>query len=93
MSGFLQTLRRRKTLDSYDNEDSQNGFKKTLNVYDLIFLGVGSTLGVGIYILSGEVSKDITGPGIIISFFIAAVISAFAGNILYELKHVSHQVR
>ncbi|XP_065215220.1 cationic amino acid transporter 2-like isoform X1 [Planococcus citri] len=82
MSGFLKILRRPKTVtnrssDFGDSED--NGLKKTLNIYDLVFLGVGSTLGVGIYILSGQVSKDITGPGIIISFFIAAVISTLAG--------------
>lgn len=80
MGKFLQVLRRRKTLASCESNDSENGFEKTLNLYDLVFLGVGSTLGVGIYILSGEVSKDVTGPGIIISFFIAGVISAFAGK-------------
>ena len=89
MSGFLKILRRRKTVtgppSEYDDCEN-NGLKKTLNIYDLVFLGVGSTLGVGIYILSGEVSRDVTGPGIIISFFIAAVISTFAGMYLFNFS-------
>ncbi|GAB6019029.1 hypothetical protein CHUAL_000658 [Chamberlinius hualienensis] len=77
MALFFERLSRRKYFSTETLADSN--LKRCLTVIDLTALGVGSTLGLGIYVLAGQVAKDDAGPAVVVSFFIAAVASAIAG--------------
>jgi len=61
--------------------NNHNGVKltKTLGPFDLIMLGVGAIIGTGIFILPGTVAASHSGPAIVYSFILAAIVCAFAG--------------
>lgn len=85
---IFQVMGRRKRLEE-DVEGSQ--LARVLTVLDLTALGVGSTLGLGVYVLAGAVARDTAGPAVTLSFLVAAIASAFAGKVLRALRRTQTQ--
>jgi basic amino acid/polyamine antiporter, APA family len=60
-------------------EDDGKGLKRTLGAGNLIALGIGAIIGAGLFVRTAAAAGQAAGPGVTISFIIAAVGCAFAG--------------
>ena len=71
----------RKSIDILlsEAEESEKGLRKTLTSWSLVALGIGAIIGAGLFSITGVAAASYAGPGIMISFIIAAVGCAFAG--------------
>ncbi|KXS15932.1 amino acid transporter [Gonapodya prolifera JEL478] len=86
MAAILGKLFRRKRVDVIIAEGETLGYRKSLTWIDLTMLGLGGIIGAGIFALTGSAARNYAGPGIIISFVIAGIVSAFAAFTYSELS-------
>src|SRR3954466_15362625 len=60
------------------------GLRRSVGVIDLAALGIGATIGTGIFVIIGE-AISFSGPGIILAFALAGVTCAFSALSYAEL--------
>jgi APA family basic amino acid/polyamine antiporter len=59
--------------------DSEKGLKRTLGAGNLIALGIGAIIGAGLFVRTAAAAGQAAGPGVTLSFVVAAIGCAFAG--------------
>ncbi|MDX2046931.1 MAG: amino acid permease [Chitinophagaceae bacterium] len=75
------SLFRKKSLASIlaQAEDGGQGLKRTLGAANLVALGIGAIIGAGLFVRTAAAAGQAAGPGVTLSFIVAAVGCAFAG--------------
>jgi APA family basic amino acid/polyamine antiporter len=80
----MSIFSRLKPIDSVHDNPGGERLKPTLSWPHLVALGVGGIVGTGIYTLIGQ-AAGLAGPGMVISFLIAGVVSACAALAYAEM--------
>ncbi len=76
---------RKKTLETILHGSDKKTLKPTMRTFDLVLLGVGSVIGSGILVLTGEASSK-AGPSVIFSFLIAGLACGLTALCYAELS-------
>jgi APA family basic amino acid/polyamine antiporter len=63
----------------------EHGLKRSLGALDLVMLGVGAIIGVGIFVLTGQAAAEYAGPAIVLSFLLAGLACAFSSVCYSEM--------
>ena len=71
----MRSIFAKKTVEQIlaESEGGEHKLKRTLNVWSLIAIGIGCIIGTGIFVLTGKVAIENSGPGIMLSFIICGV--------------------
>ncbi|HEY0689303.1 MAG TPA: amino acid permease [Kribbella sp.] len=74
------SLLRTKTIEQSiaDTDEPEYQLKKRLTALDLTVFGIGVIIGAGIFTLTGRAAKEFAGPGIALSFVLAAICCGLA---------------
>ncbi|XP_023446914.2 cationic amino acid transporter 4-like [Dasypus novemcinctus] len=75
LAHFYRKLNWLKTPEKSTPETSPS---RGLSTLDLTLLGVGGMVGVGLYVLTGTVARQIVGPAVLVSYMVAAVAALLA---------------
>lgn len=61
------------------------GMKRTLGAFELVMMGVGVTIGSGLFVITGVAAAEHAGPGLVFSFLLAGIVCGCAGLCYAEL--------
>lgn len=90
MNEILKNLLKKKSADELLATSKKSELKKTLSVFDLIVIGIGAVVGVGIFTIVGTAIQGGpesvgAGPAIVISMVLSAIACVFSALCYSEI--------
>ena len=84
--GVLQRLTARKPLGVILSEEHEETLGKELSLFDLIAIGIGGTVGSGVFVLTGQIARENAGPAVLFSWGIAGIGCVLSGVAYAEMS-------
>ncbi len=66
-------------------EEGSHSLKRGMGAFDLTMLGIGSVIGAGIFVLTGQAAAQHAGPAIVLSYVLGGIVCALAALCYAEL--------
>ncbi len=74
----MDLFRRKSVTDLQAEAATDHSLKRALGALNLTMLGIGAIIGTGIFVLTGIVAAQNSGPSVVLSFVLAGIASIFA---------------
>jgi APA family basic amino acid/polyamine antiporter len=74
----MDLFRRKSVTELQTEAETDHSLKRVLGPWNLTFLGIGAIIGTGIFVLTGTVAAQNSGPAVVLSFVLAGLASIFA---------------
>ncbi|KZL90738.1 APC family permease [Clostridium magnum] len=75
---------RKRSVADFKEATEHSGLRKQLTAFDIAALGIGSVIGTGIFVATGQ-GAQLAGPAVTISYIVAAITSALCALTYAEL--------
>lgn len=76
---------KKKSFESVREVGAVSGLSKTLGAFDLILFGLGGIIGTGVFVFTGLVAAQYSGPAVMLSYTIAGLACVFVALAYSEL--------
>ncbi|OQR95996.1 Amino Acid-Polyamine-Organocation (APC) Family [Thraustotheca clavata] len=76
----------RKSIAQLKEEESHEKYERTLGLFDLIMIGIGGTVGSGVFATAGLIARDYAGPAAILSWIFAGIGCILSSGAFMELS-------
>ncbi|MDD1704144.1 MAG: amino acid permease [Methanoregula sp.] len=83
---IIDTCSRKKPLmETIRQCHTHSELSRVLSPTELVLLGIGATVGAGIFVVTGVAAADYSGPAVILAFLISGIVAIFAAMCYSEL--------
>jgi APA family basic amino acid/polyamine antiporter len=84
----IKALFRKKSITAIRDASSRSKLVKTLGLFDMIAIGIGAIIGVGIFVVTGIHAANTAGPAVTISFALAGLTCIFVAFVFTEIASI-----